>query len=289
MKRRGYEISYLDYNHWGRQFFKSMKDIQSSEVLHFICAIGCRKFFYIFYIRFILRKKVFVHFVGSDVLRLQKVNFFDRLNWTLALKTAHRVFTGAPWHVDEISDFIHAESFILFFNHFEKLKKAPPLPEKFTVLSYLPPGKPEFYGEFLVKHLVDKYPHIHFKIVGIDSFSNSPNVTSVPINYELDIHHLYKDVSLLIRLTEHDGYSSMVLEAMSLGRNIIWTYDIPHVMKTERNIKSVEAAIESSITKKLNEGGMSWVRKQFNFSTFLTSLEALYNNPFHNIAPLNPL
>ena len=49
-----------------------------------------------------MRKKIFVHFVGSDIIRLNRVNIFDRLNWILALKVAHRVFVGAPWHVQEL-------------------------------------------------------------------------------------------------------------------------------------------------------------------------------------------
>ena len=79
------------------------------DIIHFICAIGCRKYLYILIIRYLLRKKIFVHFVGSDILRLNRVNIFDRLNWIGALKTAHRVFVGAPWHVQELQKYLSVE------------------------------------------------------------------------------------------------------------------------------------------------------------------------------------
>ncbi len=121
MKERGHFVKYLDYNEWGRNFYSSLRDIWDTDVIHFICAIGCRKFLYILFIRFFLGKNVFVHFVGSYILRLQKVKLFDRFNWKLALMLAHRVFTGAPWHVKEVENFIQAEPLILFFNNYEEL------------------------------------------------------------------------------------------------------------------------------------------------------------------------
>jgi glycosyltransferase involved in cell wall biosynthesis len=279
MKDRGHFVKYLDYNEWGRNLYPSLRDIWDTDVIHFICAIGCRKFLYILFIRFFLGKNVFVHFVGSDILRLQKVKLFDRFNWKLALMLAHRVFTGAPWHIKEIENFIQAEPLILFFNNYEELDELIPLPEKFTVLSYLPPGKPDFYGDFLVKELIQKFPQIQFIILGIDEFSHFPNVTSIPINYNLNLKQLYTDISMLIRLTSHDGFSSMILEAMSMGRNIIWTYDIPYGLKTARNIGSIIEVFEQSIPAKLNADGAQWVRKNFNFSNFLNELETLYKQP----------
>ena len=141
------------------------------DIIHFICAIGCRKYFYILIIRYLLRKKIIVHFVGSDILRLNRLNFFDRLNWIGALKVAHRVFVCAPWHVQELQKILSVESFILFFNAYEKLKETLDFPDEFTVLTYLPEGKPEFYGESLIRDLIVKYPKTKFIILGNDKYN----------------------------------------------------------------------------------------------------------------------
>ena len=45
---RGHKVTYIDYNNWGRKLFPSLNDIWKMEIIHFICAIGCRKYLYIF-------------------------------------------------------------------------------------------------------------------------------------------------------------------------------------------------------------------------------------------------
>ena len=284
---RGHQITYLDYNNWGRRLFPSLNDIWEMDIIHFICAIGCRKYLYIFIIRYLLRKKIFVHFVGSDIIRLNRVNIFDRLNWIGALKTAHRVFVGAPWHVQELRKFLSVESFILFFNDYEKRKKTLALPDEFTVLTYLPEGKPEFYGESLIRDLIEKYPETKFIILGSDKYSHYSNVIIKTIDYTIDMDEIYSQSSLLIRLTKHDGFSSMVLEALSYGRNVIWTYDIPNVKHIKLDRNNLFDIFDEVKKYGYNLQGENWVKKNFNFSSFINNLEALYKNPKMKIDVVN--
>ena len=284
---RGHKVTYFDYNNWGRRFFPSLNDIWEVDIIHFICAIGCRKYLYIFIIRYLLRKKIFVHFVGSDIIRLNRVNIFDRLNWICALKTAHRVFVGAPWHVQELRKFLSVESFILFFNDYEKPKKTLALPDEFTVLTYLPEGKPEFYGESLIRDLIVKYPKTKFIILGNDKYSHFSNVIIKTIDYTRDMDEIYSQSSLLIRLTKHDGFSSMVLEALSYGRNIIWTYDIPNVKHFKLDRDNLFDIFDEVKKYGYNLQGENWVKKNFNFSSFINNLEALYKNPKMKIDVVN--
>ena len=286
LEERGHKVKYLDYNDWGRKLIPSLKDVWEMDVIHFICAIGCRKYFYIFVIRYLLKKKIIVHFVGSDILRLKKVNYFDRLNWILALKSANRIFVGAPWHVDELNKYLKTESLILFFNHYEIERRSIPFPDQFTVLSYLPSGKPDFYGEKLIKVLIEKYPEIKFIILGINKFSHYPNVETIQIDYDLDMTEIYKQTSLLIRLTKHDGFSSMVLEALSLGRNVIWTYKIPHCFQTVAERDNLLNQFDRAREEIYNSSGADWVRNNFNFNNFINKLESLYVNPNYKFNPI---
>ena len=286
LEERGHNVKYLDYNDWGRKLIPSLKDVWKMDVIHFICAIGCRKYFYIIVIRYLLKKKIIVHFVGSDILRLKKVKYFDRLNWVLALKSTHRIFVGAPWHVDELKNYLKTESLILFFNNYESKREPIPFPYQFTVLSYLPPGKPGFYGEKLIKVLIEKYPEIKFIILGINKFSYFPNVETKQIDYDTDMMEIYKQTSLLIRLTKHDGFSSMVLEALSLGRNVIWTYNIPHCFQTEAEREKLLNLFNKARKRKYNSSGAHWVRNNFNYSNFINKLESLYVNPNYKFKPI---
>ena len=279
LEERGHEVKYFNYNHWGRKLIPSMKDIWDVDVIHFICAVGCRKYFYLIIIRYLLKKKIFVHFVGSDILRLKKVKVIDRINWIFALKTAHRIFTGAPWHVKELENLISTESFILFFANYEKIEKILPLPEKFTVLCYLPQERSRYYGEELIKILIEEYPNIKFIILGSEQFIHYNNVLTKKIDYNIDMTELYSQSTLLVRLPKHDGFSSMVLEALSFGRNIIWTHNIPHVQHTELYRDDLIQAFESAKKKDSNSKGAIWVKEKFNYNVFINNLESLYNNP----------
>ena len=202
------------------------------------------------------------------------------------MKTANRIFVGAPWHIDELKKYLNTESLILFFNNYQSEREPIPFPNQFTVLSYLPPGKPGFYGEKLIKVLIEKYPEIKFIILGINNFSHYPNVETKQIDYDTDMTEIYKKTSLLIRLTKHDGYSSMVLEALSLGRNVIWTYKIPHCFQTVVEKEKLLIQFNKARKEIFNSSGAEWVRNNFNFTHFINKLESLYINPNYKLKPI---
>ena len=97
---------------------------------------------------------------------------------------------------------------------------------------------------------------------------------------------IYKQTSLLIRLTKHDGFSSMVLEALSLGRNVIWTYKIPHCFQTEAEREKLLNLFNKARKGEYNASGAHWVRNNFNYSKFINKLESLYVNPNYKFKPI---
>ncbi|MCK9521267.1 MAG: hypothetical protein M0R74_19915, partial [Dehalococcoidia bacterium] len=80
---------------------------------------------------------------------------------------------------------------------------------------------------------------------------------------------LYRDASVLVRLTLHDGTSFMALEALSRGRYVIWTYPMPGVEQAQGPPAVTSALL--GLWKRheagdlgLNEEGMVFAREHFD-------------------------
>ena len=276
-QKRGYETKVFDYNKWGRNFNSSMNAVKKFDVIHFISGTGLRKFLYAAVLRFFLNKFLIVHFVGSDVTRLQTRKLFDRLNWMGAINIAHRVFCVASWLTEELKPFCKAETFPLFYRNFS----VQPLsaPTRFTILSYIPNTRPKFYGRNITEKLIKNNPDIYFIILGSDLLNDYPNVETHDIDYQEDMNKYYQNISLLLRLTEHDGLSNMVLESLAWNKHVVWTYKFPFVHKVNRNLNDVQQIINELKNNNSNSGASNWIKENFNYDSFLNSLEGLYNNP----------
>jgi glycosyltransferase involved in cell wall biosynthesis len=213
----------------------------------------------------LLHKPRVVHWVGSDITGLR----------------AHpglMPLLGAPnvTHLAEV-DWTAAQLRALGFN--PRIAPLPPrhrydapmpLPERFTILLYVPRTRSDFYGrrsfEQLMRRLRDK--PIKYIIVGGGSLSAPKGVDVENLGWRNDLEDAYKRTSLLIRYTPRDGLSLMVLEALSFGRHVLWTQNFPHC----RQIQSY-SDMESEVTRlyeahergelKPNEEGSEMVRLQY--------------------------
>ena len=276
-QNRGYSTKVFDYNEWGRHFISSMKSVIKYDVIHFISGTGLRKIFYALVLRYLFNKTLIVHFVGSDVTRLRTRKIFDKLNWIGAIKTAHRVFCVANWLTEEIKPYCNAETFSLFFRHFPVRETSSP--ERFTILSYIPNTRPNFYGKKIIENLINNNPDINFIILGCNDLNKYPNVDTYAIDFQKDINKYYQNTGVLIRLTEHDGLSNMVLESLALDKHVIWTYSFPYVHKVNRDFEEVQQTINKLINETSNSGASKWISENFNYESLLDSLEKLYKNP----------
>ena len=96
---------------------------------------------------------------------------------------------------------------------------------------------------------------------------------------DIVMNKYYQNISLLLRLTEHDGLSNMVLESLAWNKHVVWTYKFPFVHKVNRNLNEVQQIINELKNNNSNSGASNWIKENFNYDSFLNSLEGLYNNP----------
>lgn len=110
--------------------------------------------------------------------------------------------------------------------------EVPPMPDRFTVLTYLPAGEGDrfrFYGGRELLRAARSLPEVAFEVMGADSIPGE----EIPGNMTLlgrvdDPASAYRQASVVVRLVEHDAVGGTVMEGLLFGRHVIYTMPLPH-------------------------------------------------------------
>ncbi|TCL61805.1 hypothetical protein EDC14_103238 [Hydrogenispora ethanolica] len=179
-----------------------------------------------FNLAFLLGKRLVVHWVGSDILAMKEWHEQKRRFASWMVKKAEH-WAEVDWTAAELLD-LGIQARIVPLTPAAFPEKTYEIPSKFVVLTYLPPGKEEFYGEKELIQLARKFPEIVFLAAAASSADPKPEWPSnlIPIGWVNNMSELYREVIALVRLTQHDGLSFMVLEALAQARYVIWSYPL---------------------------------------------------------------
>ncbi len=111
------------------------------------------------------------------------------------------------------------------------------------ILVYLPGTRAAFYGEAIVERAIRANPDLTFVIVADDKhrFRGVKNVES--IGWVSDMKPIYDRVGCLLRMTEHDGLPRMIIEALLLGKYVIYSHQLPGT-RLAKNYEEVQDGID---------------------------------------------
>lgn len=228
----------------------------------------------VFDLAFKLNKKVIMHWVGSDVIHATKVYKQGKANELYTKKAKH--LCEVEWIKQELNE-IEIEAQIQNFVSFSPNQIKVEIPKTFYVLSYLFPGRENFYGYETLLKVAEKSPHINFKIAGsdgknINKFQNIEFLGWVP-----NLPEYIKNAALCIRFPEHDGLSSFVLESLSFGKQVLYKYPLPSCI-----VVTNEDEITNQISKyyqlwsigqfPVNETGINYIKTNFKKEQIFESL-----------------
>lgn len=211
----------------------------------------------------ILRKKTVMHWIGTDVLHAmeaaKKGIKFQKNDIELA---------GSELLVDELERIgIKAHKVPIVPFQFEiSLKK---MPEKHAILVYLPEGREEFYGGKIIKVLIEKEPTTFFHIVanrGIEGWDYKNIKFHGFLNKE-EMERLYEEITILLRYPDHDGMSLMVIEALGMGKSVLYKYKHPYVETPHSdNIGDIYETFKGMLDKpvRVNREGHDFVKKYYS-------------------------
>ncbi len=206
---------------------------------------------------------ILYHWIGTDVYRFIKDSYIKR-----QLK---KYFILSPlvknlvvWNnlKNELSQF-NVNSTVLPLVEFSIKKDIPPLPKKFSILTYVPFKRWEYYNGDMILKLAEALPEIDFHILAFEEKRiNLHNVHTY--GFVRDITPFYKNSSVLIRITKHDGLAKMVIEALSYGRQVMRNMPFPHCILVN-NLEDCISTINSLKKKQeLNLAGKAFVEQNFN-------------------------
>jgi hypothetical protein len=195
------------------------------------------------------RKPVVIHWVGTDVQIALDEAKTGRVSRRIVDRAIH--WADAPWLVDELATIgVTSDEVALPVPGLPS--GTPPLPERFRVLLYCPVDAfdREVFDLDTLLRLPLEFPEISFVLIP------SPAETlpgPLPPNLDCrgwveDIDTLYKDISLYVRLTSHDGVSFMVLECLARGRQVIWPFALPGVIQVS-GFEAVAAVVRDLAAK----------------------------------------
>ncbi len=220
---------------------------------------------------------IIVIWAGTDVSLLLERPY--KVSQVLRAEITH--LAVAPWLADELKQAGIAAQYIPIIgmnpNYGSDIPKG-----EFSVLSYLPEPRRDFYGRQHVYDVARRLPDVNFLIVGPGSpDGNAPPNTSF-LGLLPDITSIIDRCAALLRVPDHDGMSLVVLEALSRGRFVAWKYDLPGVQQvatsndTVKFLSTLRAQLASDGAQS-NTLGINFIATRYDEREVALGVERLLN------------
>lgn len=220
-----------------------------------------------------------INWAGSDVLK--SLNAFRKGNFQQHYIDRAIHFCEAEWIQEELKEMnIHAE--IVYFAISEgKIELKPVETKEFTILSYIPDRRTDFYGLPTLIRMAEKFPSIKFLVAGSDE-AVLADLPSIPSNVKMlgwvdNMPEVFQQAHACMRFTEHDGLSNIIREALSNGKQVLYKYAFHHCIHCPD-----ETVLENQITilhqrfkdgeDLMNRAGAEFIQKTFERETILSNL-----------------
>lgn len=227
-----------------------------------------------------LKKRVVMHWVGSDVIRAKQIYVKNSNYYSHKSRIVH--LTDTQWFTKELNDINISATFLPIFTVSKTEMQTIPFPEKFNVLLYIPQDKQEFYGIHRLDNVARQLPEITFMVAGTYK-ANIPLPENVRLLGWVDNMHDYIQQSVVcMRFPQHDGLSFFVLESLLLERYVIYNQPLQHTYYVKSDEEIVSKIKELFVLHQrkelpLNKEARLWVSTAFSQDNLLTLKSVLLN------------
>jgi len=234
--------------------------------------------------RYLGKKNVVLLWCGSDVLFAQQQLKTKRIEPWIAAKVHWAV---SPTLADEVRalglrcEYVQA-SFV------DPVAAPKPLPENFSVLTYLPSiAKGKLYGLDQMLEVAHSLPQVQFNLVGVEE----GHVPHVPANLKVfprvPMSPFLERATVIWRPVRHDGgISFMVLEALAHGRHVLYSYPFAastHVTGAAAARAEIEKllALHNAGRLKRNDLGIEVVARSYTSEKVRSELRRRWEEIIH--------
>lgn len=132
------------------------------------------------------------------------------------------------------------------------------------ILVYLPSSNREFYGLKYLEKLITNFQELTFIIIADNEhiLANYDNVESV--GWVDDMQSIWEKTGLLVRMTEHDGYPRMALEALARGKYVVHNNRLPGVWFADTQEQLEEQVRRFIKADDINHEGVQIAKEELN-------------------------
>lgn len=173
------------------------------------------------------------YWLGTDVLDTINEAGAATIRWA-ALSAARDDLhlTTAPWLTSELESVgLHAITAPLPAQ--QRIPPvAPPMPLDFSVLTYLPMARFNFYGGPVILDAARRMPTVRFDVVGGPADPARSATANVHWHgWVRDMAERYAQTTVVVRIPQHDGFGNTVIEGLLNARHVIYTQEVPFVRR----------------------------------------------------------
>ena len=236
------------------------------EYIYQVCAINN---WIVTLLMMLLRKKFIIHWIGTDVLSFSSgkasKGWRNCITQMLVYKKTKAHIADSEYLVEDLKQ--HGIDASIVRHLTDRIEAdVVPLPEKFSVLSYWTDNTRNFFDANTIYRLARAFPEIEFRILKATGDSTISLDNLKFLGTRDDMENVYAEASVLIRLPKHDSLSKMVLEALVLGRYVIYNKDFPHCHQAHGYDDAKKALTEIMKLNEPNYKGSQFVRENFSVS-----------------------
>ena len=267
------DVTFLYPSLHNMNFKNKIKDI---DIIHFIGSPTVSTHGVLTFLRLkSWKKKIIIHWIGADSwLATNKIipQFYTNL-----LKNKIDLHLAIEKELARKIEKIGIKAIIQplpVATHYE----LQPLPDEKQVLVYAPDKNEYYWNRFngnIIKKIVKEFPNVNFIIArNSGKYFDEANVSC--FEWVDNMEELYKKVIAIVRISTHDGLPGTIIEALSMGRQLVYSQEFPFCKKatTFEELKSVLTEIIDNPT--LNEEGSKFVNENYNIEKITNELVEIY-------------
>lgn len=199
----------------------------------------------------LFNKKIFIEWVGTDILIASENYKNGFVNKDYIKKCVHLCEVG--WTQEELKQIgINAKICDIVTISSDECNNHKICDDGITVFSYIAQNREDFYGIELILKLAELYPNIKFRIAGTTGV-NCKQLNNVKyLGWINNMNVEYDNCDIFMRLVQHDGLAFSVIEALSRGKWVIYSYPFNYV-QTYNNFDELKSVFDKLLQKIKNE------------------------------------
>mgnify|MGYP001162703619 FL=1 len=229
------------------------------------------------------KKKIVMQWMGTDSIIARKRAALDKIERKYIDKSFH--FVDSPWLKEEVES-LGLQIHYIRFKYGRELEPVKSYKE-ICILTYIPESRQDFYGLKKIIEAAKAFPEIIFRVAGMKN-SEIPlpeNITLLGWLNSKEMETELQNSPIMLRMTEHDGFSVSVIEALSVGAEVIWTHPAEGVFYVKDQLEMMDAI--SKVLEELKKRNNTPSQKNIKLSKDIYNREKLMKEYVEKLHQIN--